>query len=123
MLNLEQPPPPAKPKRKHRMWVKPWIMQRADKGAYTNIMADLYETDQPGFKNYLRMTPEFFEMLKERLVPRLTKRKTNWREPLSVGMKIAITLRFLATGESYTSLHYQFRTGKATISKFYLACL
>ena len=95
-------------------------MQREDKGAYTNIMADLYQTDQPGFRNYLRMTPEFFEMLKERLEPRLTKRKTNWREPLSVGMKIAITLRFLATGESYTSLHYQFRTGKATISKFIL---
>ena len=72
LLNLEEPPPPQ-PKRKHRMWVKPWIMHRDDKGAYTNIMADLYETDQPGFKNYLRMTPDFFEMLKERLVPRLTR--------------------------------------------------
>ena len=39
---------------------------------------------------------------------------------MSVGMKIAIALRFLATGESYTSLHYQFRTDKATISKFIL---
>ena len=57
-------------------------------------------------------------MLKERLGPRLTKRRTNWREPLSVGLKIATTLRYLATGETYTSLHYQFRAGRATISKF-----
>ena len=66
----------------------------------------------------MHMTPKFFEMLKERLVPRLTKQTTNWREPLSVGLKIATTLRYLATGESYTSLHYQFRSGKASISKF-----
>ena len=120
MLNLDaQPPaPPLKPKRRHRMWVKPWIMERDDKGAYTTIMADLYNTGMPSFRNYIRMTPEFFEMLKERLAPRLTERRTNWREPLSVGLKIAATLRFLATGETYTSLHYQFRAGKAIISKF-----
>ena len=46
------------------------------------------------------MTPEFFEMLRERLAPRLTKQKTNWREPWSVGLKIATTLRYLASGET-----------------------
>ena len=39
-------------------------------------------------------------------------------EPLSVGLNIATTLIYLATGETYTPLHYQFRAGKATISKF-----
>ena len=53
-------------------------------------------------------------MLKERLAPRLTKRRTNWREPLSVDLKIATNLRYLATVETYTSLHYQFRSGKGT---------
>ena len=62
-------------------------------------------------------TPEFFEMLKERLAPRLTKQTTNWRGPLSVGLKIATTLKYLATGETYTSLYYQFRSGKASISQ------
>ena len=36
-------------------------------GAYTTFMAELYDTDIPGFRNFIRMTPEFFEMLKERL--------------------------------------------------------
>ena len=35
-----------------------------------------------------------------------------------VGLKIATTLRYLATGETHTSLHYQFRSGKTSISKF-----
>ena len=33
-------------------------------------------------------------------------------------MKLAITLRFLATGESYQSLSYQFLVGRSSISKF-----
>ena len=114
MFNLDaQPPAPLPKPQRHRMWVK-----RDDKGAYTTIIADLYNADMPSFRNYISMTPEFFERLKEGFAPRLTKRRTNWREPLSVGLKIAVTLRLLATGETYTSLHYQFRAGKVTVSKF-----
>ena len=32
--------------------------------------------------------------------------------------KLALTIRYLATGESYTSLSCQFRVGRSTISKF-----
>ena len=45
--------------------------------AYTDIVADLYTRDLPCFKNYIRMILEFFEMLKERLAPKLTKRRSN----------------------------------------------
>lgn len=38
------------------------------------------------------------------------------REPIDPGERLSITLRFLATGESYSSLMYQFRVGKSTIS-------
>ena len=40
------------------------------------------------------------------------------REPLQVGLKLAATLRFLATGNSYPSLQYSFRVEASTISKF-----
>ena len=36
----------------------------------------------------------------------------------SVGEKLALTIRYLATEESYTSLSCQFRVGRSTISKF-----
>ena len=87
-------------------------------GGYHNIMAELYATDIPGFTNYMRMTPEFFEMIKTRLEPRLARQATNYRAPISIGEKLALTIRYLATGESYTSLSCQFRVGRSTISKF-----
>ena len=115
------PPPPApiqRPRRRHNMWVRPWLLQREERGAYHNIMADLYATDIPGFTNYMRMAPEFFEMIKTRLEPHLARQATNYRAPISVGEKLALTIRYLATGESYTSLSCQFRVGRSTISKF-----
>ena len=123
-LRRPQQPPPAppapiqRPRRKHNMWVRPWLLQREERGAYHNIMADLYATDIPGFTNYMRMTPEFFEMIKTRLEPHLARQATNYTAPISVGEKLALTIRYLATGESYTSLSCQFRVGRSTISKF-----
>ena len=87
-------------------------------GAYHNIMAELYATDIPGFTNFMSMTPKFFEMIKTTLEPRLARQATNYRAPISVGEKFALTIRYLATGESYTSLSCQFRVGRSTISKF-----
>ena len=87
-------------------------------GAYHNIMAKLYATDISGFTNYMRMTPEFFEMIKTRLEPLLARQATNYRAQISVGENLALTIRYLATGESYTSLSCQIRVGRSTISKF-----
>ena len=113
----QQPPPPPgpiqRPRRRHNMWVRPWLLQREERGAYHNIMTDLYATDIPGFTNYMRMTPEFFEMIKTRLEPHLARQATNYRAPISVGEKLALTIRYLAT-----SLSCQFRVGRSTISKF-----
>ena len=53
------PPPPSRqrPRRRHNMWVRPWLLQREEREAYHNIMAELYATDIPGFTNFMRMTP------------------------------------------------------------------
>ena len=86
--------------------------------AYHNIMAELYATDISGFTNYMRMTPEFFEMINTRLELHLARQATNYTAPISVGEKLALTIRYLVTGESYTSLSSKFRVGRSTISKF-----
>ena len=39
--------------------------QHEEKGAYHNLLAELYDFDVPGFTNFMRMTPEFFEMIKQ----------------------------------------------------------
>ena len=40
------------------------------------------------------------------------------RDPLSPGLKLAITLRHLANGDSYPTLQYAFRVARSTINKF-----
>ena len=40
------------------------------------------------------------------------------RDPVSPGVKSAVTLRYLATGDSYTTLQYAFRVASPTIEKF-----
>ena len=57
-------------------------------------------------------------MLVREIAPFITKKTTMIRQPIDPEIKIAITLRFLATGESYESLMYQFRVHSSTISKF-----
>ena len=42
-----------------------------------------------------------------------------FRKPLEVGLKLAIRLRHLATGETYTSLQYHWLVGRITICKFF----
>ena len=69
-------------------------------GGHHSIMAELYATDIPGFTNFMSMTPEFFEMIKTRLEPHLGRQATNYRAAISVGEKLALTIRYLAAGES-----------------------
>ena len=85
-------------------------------------MDELITTDIPGYRNFTRMEPAFFYLIKERITPHppthLRKSITNFRKPLEVGLKLAVTLRDLSTGESYTSLQYHWRVGRTTICKF-----
>ena len=49
--------------------------------------------------------------------PRITKQSTRFRVPIPPEERLAVTLRYLATGEFYESLMYQFRIHNTTISK------
>lgn len=107
-----------KKRKKRSVWVKTWLLQRDIKGAYNNIIQELRLEDMENYRRYLRMNTETFEELLNRVTPLLKKQSTTMRKPLSVAEKLACTLRFLATGESYSSLQYQFRISKSSISIF-----
>ena len=103
--------------RKRRFWVRPWIARRRRFGNYENLLEELERESHADFTNYMRMEPAMFHELLERLTPRLSKQDTKFRRALHPGLKLAITLRFLATGDSYHSLSYAFRVPHNTISK------
>ena len=48
----------------------------------------------------------------------ITKQDTVLRDAISPRVRLAITLRFIASGDSYRSLEYMSRVSYKTISKF-----
>jgi hypothetical protein len=101
---------------KKRFWVRSWLLRRPMYGQYENLMAELAREDVAGFKNFQRVDPEVFNELLEKVGPHIERRTTNMRLPLEPGLRLAITLRYLATGDSYKSLEYGFRVANNTIS-------
>ena len=65
------PPPPA-PRRRRKPqnpWVMPWILQREETGCYRTLLDELITTDIPGYRNFTRMQPAFFDLIEERITP------------------------------------------------------
>ena len=101
---------------RREVWVKPWIGRRCEFGLYDQLMVELRNEDHRSFKNFLRMPPEMFDELLERVGPAITKQHTRYREPLEPGLKLALTLRHLASGSKYTTMQYGWRVPHNTMS-------
>jgi hypothetical protein len=80
-----------------------------------NMVAELSGEDLRGFRNYMRISPELFQELLERVGPRLMKKDTFTRKALELGHRLAIALRYMASGDSYMSLSYNYRVAPNTI--------
>ena len=103
-------------RRRRRHWVRPWIGRRKQFGLYDQLMVELRNEDQASFTNFLRMPPDMFDELLARLGPRITKKTTFFREPLEPGLKLALTLRYLASGNKYADMKFAWRVPHNTMS-------
>ena len=68
------------------------------------------------FRNFTRMTASDFELLQQLIGPSIKKQDTNMREAIPISTRLAVTLRFLATGDSYHIFMYIFCISLPTIS-------
>lgn len=104
---------------------------------YNTILREAAMHDQVVFFNITRMTPTSFEDVHQRLgrVKSLHKQDTNLRKCIPLGTKniqiltqlhyifcfvaarLALTLRFLVTGDNLSSLSYAFRVGHSTATE------
>ncbi|XP_033752818.1 uncharacterized protein LOC117336159 [Pecten maximus] len=106
-------------KRRRRFWFRPWlgIERRRSFGLYDQLMVELRAEDHNSFCNFMRMPPDMFSEILRRVGPRITKKHTWFRAPIEPGMKLAITLRHLASGAKYMDMRYGWRVPHNTISK------
>ncbi|KAL4104004.1 hypothetical protein QTP88_019317 [Uroleucon formosanum] len=102
-------------KQRRRWWCRHLFQQRLQYG--NRLMKDMQvELIDDIIKNFTRMTLEDFEYLASLVCPKITRMNTNMREAITARERLALTLRFLATGDSFTSLQYLFRISKSSIS-------
>ena len=98
------------------VWVRQWILRRPEHGLYHKLMVELRNVDPRAFHHFMRMPPAMFDEVVQRLTPRLTKQDTNYRPSLEPGLKVAINLRHLASGNIYRNMQYAWRLPHNTIS-------
>lgn len=104
-----------KRRKKPRCWVRPLLQRRNEE---TNKFLEEIKIDPlSGFKNFTRISCQDFEMLVNVTSPFIAKQDTNYRKCVPVSIRLAITLRYLATGDSFASLMFLFKVSKELIAR------
>lgn len=99
-------------RRRRRWWQTRFFCNRPN-----NLLTDLEsENRYDQFRNFTRMAKADFEHLLSMVEPKIARKDTPFRKAISARVRLALTLRFLATGDSYSSLQYLFRVSKSLIS-------
>nr|CAI5843406.1 unnamed protein product [Callosobruchus analis] len=107
-----------KSRKKRRFWVGQRILRRTRLGASETLLKELAAEDKDGYRNYLRMSEEKFEELLSKVQNSVKKQDTVMRQAISPKLKLQVTLRYLATGDSFQTLAFLYRVPKNTISSF-----
>lgn len=107
----------ANKKNKKRRWVKYWMTKKSQY-SHLNLTQDMVlGNDLDDYENYFRMNEDLFEELLSLVSPYISKQDTHLRQAITPREKVAITLRFLATGRSFKCLRYSSILSSATIGE------
>lgn len=88
-------------RKRRSIWAKQWLQRRDKLGLGVSLLPELrYEcTEKPiDFMRYLRIEPKTFDLLLEMIRVDIEKQDTAFRDSVSASDRLAITLRYLATG-------------------------
>ena len=81
-------------------------------------MAELNSEDVRTYSNFMRNDADMFGELLGRIQDKIQKTDTHLRKALPADLKLAVTLRYLSTGNTYKEMMYQFCVPQNTISIF-----
>ena len=80
--------------------------KRRQRGEYHTLIQEMRLSDHDSFYKYFRIIPSRFDHLLSLVGPAITRQETNFRSPISAGERLAVTLRFLATGDSMQTIGF-----------------
>ena len=72
--------------------------------------------DSESFYRYFHMTPQRFSHLLSLVVPYIQRQDTRFRQAIPPDERLAITLRYLVTGDSMQTISFSYRVGYSTVS-------
>ncbi|KAM4038166.1 uncharacterized protein ACNLHF_016492 [Anomaloglossus baeobatrachus] len=111
---IEEEPPLER-----RMWIHPLVKLRKTHGHF-NILYGEMRKFPPKFEAYCHLTMNSFDNILGFVYHRLKHQDTYMRLSISPEERLLVTLRYLATGQSISSLHFEFLLGRSTIGKIIL---
>ena len=94
-----------------------WLRELERFGAHLIEVRAIYYYDADGFPSNLRMEIDTYLFILVGIKDKIIKQTTKFRKPISPEEQLSLTLRFMATGESYKSFSLRFRMDNNTISK------
>ncbi len=114
--------------RRRRFWVRSRLLHDRKKYGATDFTRDPILDDQnllsleyrsgEGFRNFFQMSGSTFEEILDMIVPRMTRKlDTRLRNRIPIHKRLAYTLRFLASEDSYHSPKYLLKISEQTMSQ------
>ena len=85
-------------RKRKRCWVRPWIARRQQLGAFSALVREIEVEDPRAFPNFVGMDIQQFHHLLDVVSPYITHQDTAMRDAIPPAERLAVTLRFLATG-------------------------
>ena len=85
--------------KRRTIWVKPFIKSRQENGAYVNLIQEFLTESPEDFRRFLRLDKAAFDEIVTRIDAEIRKKNTTFRPSIVPEERLAITLRFLATGK------------------------
>ena len=98
------------------------MARREERGVFHQLARDLAVEDAGGYRDFFTVNSQQFEILFNAVSHRISKQDTKLRSSIKHAERLAVTLRYLAIGETFKSLEYSFRISRTMISSIVIEC-
>ena len=103
-----------------RFWVREIYQEREEKGEFNQLIKQMMERDPEYFRRCFRMSPDKFYELLTLVGPDITKQSTQMRDPISAEQRLAVTLRYLTTGDAQRTIAASYMMSPTTVYVLHL---